>query len=135
MAANKTRDIEYNPSKYNDYTRMGKNVFTSDANGYRLVHNIVDAIRTGHRVRLVVRNDIDQSFADEHMKSLADLNIHVEVFRPPAHDGFAEEKMPAGGRGRRPRRPRRTRRTRSRKTDTRKRSGRKHKKTRARARK
>jgi hypothetical protein len=131
MAADKIYDIEYNPSKYNDY-RAGQNIFTSDRYVYRLVDNIVNAIRTGHQVRLVVRNDIDQSFADEHMKSLADLNIHVEVFRPPAHDGLAEEKTSAGGRGRR---PRRTRRTRRRKTASRKRSGRKHKKTRSRARK
>jgi hypothetical protein len=134
MAANKTYDIEYSPSKYHDYLNWGKDIFASDEVIYKLSDEIVERIAAGERVRLVVRNDIDQAFANKQMTSLAEADIHVEVFRPPAHGGVAEEKTSAGGRGRRPRRPRRTRRTRRRKTASRKRSGRKHKKTRARAR-
>ena len=135
MATDKIYDIEYNPSKYSDYTSIGQDVFASDRYVYHLSDNIVNAINTGNRVRLVVRNNVDEGFANKQKTSLADAEIHVEVVRLSEPDGVAEEKMGAGGRGRRPRRPRRTRRTRRRKTASRKRSGRKHKKTRARARK
>jgi hypothetical protein len=122
-------DIEYNPSIYPIYNEMGQDKFASDKTIYRFSEHVKEAINHGYRVRLVVRNDVDQGFAIKMQNGLADVNITVEVFRVPER-GIGETKE--GGRGGK---RRRTRKTRRRKTASRKRRGRKHKKTRTRARK
>lgn len=127
MENNLPHDIEYNPSKYPMYTDWGQDIFASDETIYRLNEHIRDAIKHGRRVRLVVRNDVDQGFAIKMQNGLADVNITVEVFRVPER-GIGETKDGIGGKRRR------TRKTRRRKTTSRKRRGRKHKKTRTRAR-
>ena len=128
MENNLTYDIEYNPSKYPMYMDWGKDIFASDEIIYDLSEHIKDAIKRGRRIRLVVKNDVDQGFAIKMQTGLAEVNITVEVFRVPER-GIGEMKEGRGGKRRR------TRKTRRRKTTSRKRRGRKHKKTRTRARK
>ena len=106
----------------------GKDIFASDEIIYDLSEHIKDAIKRGRRIRLVVKNDVDQGFAIKMQTGLAEVNITVEVFRVPER-GIGEMKEGIGGKRRR------TRKTRRRKTTSRKRRGRKHKKTRTRARK
>ena len=120
-------DIEYNPSIYPIYNEMGQDKFASDKTIYRFREHIEEAINHGYRVRLVVRNDVDQGFAIKMQTELAEVNITVEVFRVPER-GIGETKEGIGGKRRR------TRKTRRRKTTSRKRRGRKYKKTRTRAR-
>lgn len=120
-------DIEYNPSIYPMYKEWGQDKFASDKTIYRFREHVNEAINHGYRVRLVVRNDVDQGFAIKMQTELAEVNITVEVFRVPER-GIGETKEGIGGKRRR------TRKTRRRKTTSRKRRGRKHKKTRTRAR-
>lgn len=127
MENNIPHDIEYNPSQYPMYREWGKDKFASDETIYRFSEHVNEAINHGYRVRLVVRNDVDQGFAIKMQTELAEVNITVEVFRVPER-GIGETKEGIGGKRRR------TRKTRRRKTTSRKRRGRKYKKTRTRAR-